>query len=357
MAGPVRRRSGWLSTKTDARVQARFRGRSVPRQSFWAPMPSWGSKGWPQCCPGQLGAPGGVSTSPLPTHSGPRLPAPSCRGQPPFLPELPPQNPPTPPPPCSIHMSPHCSPVLPSVFPLITQCAPLTPPHAPFNAPPCSPERSSCSPQCSSVLPSMLPCAPLSAPRCTPLCSPHRSLCSPQCSPSSLSVLPSLLLHAPLTAPLRSLPPASCPSISPPSRGSSQGWSAWSPAPGQARWSLDGVSVPVFLLDIPHPHEQPAPRTQDAGVRVWAGVCPVGSARPSLVDGGREGAGQAGGRRSPQSHRAHTPSPQASRASREVSLVPTSPLNLPGRHRHSFSVQLKNAWPAVARGPRQPLSW
>ena len=202
MAGPVRRRSGWLSTKTDARVQARFRGRSVPRQSFWAPMPSWGSKGWPQCCPGQLGAPGGVSTSPLPTPSGPRLPAPSCRGQPPFLPELPPQNPPTPPPPCSIHMSPHCSPVLPSVFPLITQCAPLTPPHAPFNAPPCSPERSSCSPQCSSVLPSMLPCAPLSAP-------PHRSLCSPHCSSMLPSLLPCVPFH--LLPALPSLHPAGAP--------------------------------------------------------------------------------------------------------------------------------------------------
>lgn len=182
------------------------------------------------------------------------------------------------------------------------------------------------------VLPSVLLCAPLTALR-APLSAPsHRSPCSPQCS----SLLISPLLHAPLTAPLRSLPPASCPSISPPTRGSSQGCSAWSPAPGQVRWSLDGVSVPVFLLDIPPPHEQPAPRTQDAGVRVWAGVYLVGSARPSLVDGGREGAGQAGGRRSPQSHRAHTPSPQASRASREVSLVPTSPRNLPGEASSQF---------------------
>ena len=255
------------------------------------PCPPGGAQAGHSAVPAGWEPQGGCPPHPCPPTQAPGCPPPHAVASLPSSPN------------CPLKTHPHPRP------PAASTC-PLTPPHAPFSAPPCSPVLPSVLPSLLFVLHSVLLlialCAPLTA------------------------------LRAPLSAPLRSIPPASCPSISPPSRGSSQGWSAWSPAPGQARWSLDGVSVPVFLLDIPHPHEQPAPRTQDAGVRVWAGVCPVGSARPSLVDGGREGAGQAGGRRSPQSHRAHTPSPQASRASREVSLVPTCPLNLPGEASSQF---------------------
>lgn len=129
-------------------------------------------------------------------------------------------------------------------------CLRLTPPH------PLSPRL----PVPALLWPASLPprAAPYRSPPglpCSIHVSPHSSLCSPHRSPALPSTC--FLPFHPSTHP-----------------GLLLGGSAWTPAPGQARWSLDGASVPVFLLDVLPPPR--AARTRDSGH--W-GQCLGGAVR------------------------------------------------------------------------------
>lgn len=264
----MRRRSSWLSTKMDARVQARFRGTvSTPPSPSGHPCPPWGASAGHVATPASWEPLGGVSASPLPTHSAPGCLSLPCCGQPPFLPELPPIDPPRPP-----LQHPRVSSPLP-------------------------------------VLPSPLPCTPF-------------------------HLLPAL------------------PSLHPP--GAPPGGLSLDTCPGTGEVVSGRCICPCLPARCPPPSKSsPHPGLRTLGSMSGWGC--EGSARRAVRGLHWTGAGKVLARQedkghcSPTGHNAPAFRPPGSAERR--AWLPPLPRICRRRHHHSFSVQLKNTWPAVARRP------